>query len=778
MGFISGLIWAIDLSGTGITVLAAAIIICAAIIWYNKIFSRRRLILAKFSGNELNSNDRFKLLVDNIKDYAIFIVDPDGYVVSWNEGAANIKGYIEKEIIGKHISVFYQEEDIKKGIPAENLKIAKEKNRYETESWRVRKDGSRFWANVLFTAIYDNRQRLQGFAKITRDVTEAKKAGEQISYMARLMEDTGDAIISYDPYYIIRSWNKAAEDLYGFSMKEAMGRDITLLLKADISEKERQLIRATLVQHGSWKGEVVQITRDGRRIVAFVSVAETKNERGETDGYVMVCRDISERKKMEEQLRAFNHELEEKVKEKTAEITNIFDRVTDAFIAFDKEGKFTYVNKKAAELNKRKAEDLVGKNIWQEFPEEKNHAFYKNFQKAIATQQNLHFEMYSPTLGIWIENYIYPSTDGLSHFFRDITEQKKSEEKIRLSERKYKLLFESNPMPMWMISSADFSFIDVNNAALQHYGYTKEEFLSMKSTQIRPEADQNKYIEESKKRIPGLSHRGIWRHRKKDGTLISVEIYANDIEYEGKQVRLVLSNDVTNKLRIEEDLKKSYRDVQELASHLQVVREEERAVIAREIHDELGQQLTGLKMDIFWLSKKMADENEQVRQKINTTLALLDNTIKTVRKISTELRPSILDDLGLAAAMEWQSQEFEKRSGIVTSFRSAIDGYDFPSQTSIGLFRICQESLTNIARHAEAKNVSILLQHIDDQITLVIKDDGKGFNINKIGNKKTLGLIGMRERTLMMGGDFEMNSEPGMGTNLTIKVPVSKLAND
>jgi len=224
------------------------------------------------------------------------------------------------------------------------------------------------------------------------------------------------------------------------------------------------------------------------------------------------------------------------------------------------------------------------------------------------------------------------------------------------------------------------------------------------------------------------------------------------------------------------ELTDSYQEIRELASHLQDVREEERASIAREIHDELGQQLTGLKMDLSWIAKrKMVQDDIEAKQKAVIILNLLDTAIKTVRKIATDLRPSILDDLGLIAAIDWQSGEFGRRSGISTEFISTMPEFRYSSRIAIGLFRICQESLTNVARHAEASKICISLQEQDkDNILLKIEDNGKGFEVRQIGDKKTLGLLGMRERTLMMGGEFRIESDPGKGTTLFVTVPLTK----
>lgn len=196
--------------------------------------------------------------------------------------------------------------------------------------------------------------------------------------------------------------------------------------------------------------------------------------------------------------------------------------------------------------------------------------------------------------------------------------------------------------------------------------------------------------------------------------------------------------------------------------------------MAREIHDELGQQLTGLKMDVAWVEEQLAGEDRPLlRQRVTDTLQLLDHTIMTVRKIAAELRPGILDDLGLLAAVEWQAEEFEKRSGIKTRFRAGMPGRRYPSAMSIGLFRICQEALTNVARHSGAKQVEIFLGYEEDQIVLRIKDDGRGLPQPKESTRKTLGVLGMKERALMMGGRLEVSSEAGKGVTLIVSVPMN-----
>jgi signal transduction histidine kinase len=235
-------------------------------------------------------------------------------------------------------------------------------------------------------------------------------------------------------------------------------------------------------------------------------------------------------------------------------------------------------------------------------------------------------------------------------------------------------------------------------------------------------------------------------------------------------------HDETERKRAEDDLKVSHAQLRSLAGRLQSIREQERTEIAREMHDVLGQSLTSFKLDLSWLRKKLlkaADESmsPELEARMSEMMIELENTITTVKTLSTELRPGILDKLGLAAAVEWQCQEFEKRSGINCSCHVPEKEISVSDERSTALFRILQESLANVTRHSQATSVKVELHLGKSDMTLRVSDNGRGITSSEISDSSSLGLLGMRERAELLGGHLTISGKPTSGTTVTAQVP-------
>lgn len=227
--------------------------------------------------------------------------------------------------------------------------------------------------------------------------------------------------------------------------------------------------------------------------------------------------------------------------------------------------------------------------------------------------------------------------------------------------------------------------------------------------------------------------------------------------------------------RAEEQLRQSHEQLRALSTYLQSVREEERTRIAREVHDELGQALTSCKLDLSWIAGRLPPELKPLLDKTRALTAHIDSTIQTIRRISSELRPGVLDHLGLVAAIEWQANEFQNRTGIKCDVRARVREPLPDQDLSTTFFRIFQETLTNVIRHAGATQVTVDLKEANGRITLEVKDNGRGIARTDIFNAKSMGLLGMRERAALLGGLFKIGSIPGSrGTRVSVSIPVSR----
>jgi PAS domain S-box-containing protein len=310
-----------------------------------------------------------------------------------------------------------------------------------------------------------------------------------------------------------------------------------------------------------------------------------------------------------------------------------------------------------------------------------------------------------------------------------------------------------------------------NNRFEEVSGYSREDFAEMTVLDFF-QGNQRELIRQKTEGVFVTGHCDVEAAlTTRSGDNVPFYFSGTRITYRDKPCVLGIGFDISRLKEAENLLRQSEEDLRDLASSLQNVREEERAAIAREIHDELGQQLTAIKLDVSWLDRKITGDMV-IKERITGVLTMLTEMIHSIRRISTQLRPSILDDLGLLEALKWLARDFQQRTGIRIEFDCPEESLKVEPALTIGLFRIFQETLTNIARHAEATDVSARLHTEEDRLVLTIMDNGKGFDPAAAKKKKTLGLLGMKERTLMMKGAYEIDSQPGKGTSLRFSVPL------
>ncbi|GAA4087330.1 PAS domain S-box protein [Mucilaginibacter panaciglaebae] len=385
----------------------------------------------------------FRLLVASISDYAIFMVDPNGYIMSWNQGAQNIHGYTEDEIIGQHLSAFYTSIDNKTNEWSKNLSIALKNNVCNTQGWRVRKDGSVFWASGTFTTIYNDTGHLVGFAKITRDITTQKQKDEQKEErhaelekkleenteqiianeirFRKLIENSHDGIVLLDRNLNINFRSKSAARINGWSDGERAGRELDDTVHPQDVLKVKKLFSQVLASPGK---PIISIYRTKHKKGHYIWIeSQFINWLNDVNIQAIVCnfRDITARIKSEEEVKIKNDQIE-----------NILNSIADGFIALDKNFCYTYANKRIGEIMRRDPKQLIGKYIWTEFPDVIDSDTYRAFNKAVSQKEYVCNEDYYAPLNLWQENHIYPMPDGgLTVFVRDISARKTAEIEIK-----------------------------------------------------------------------------------------------------------------------------------------------------------------------------------------------------------------------------------------------------------------------------------------------------------------------------------------------------------
>ncbi|HEX6427511.1 MAG TPA: PAS domain S-box protein [Niastella sp.] len=481
---------------------------------------------------------------------------------------------------------------------------------------------------------------------------------------------------------------------------------------------------------------------------------------------------------------------EQMVEETKDKFCRIFERITMPIAAYEIEPpkRFIFINPKFTEWFGYTIEDIPDIEHWKQVAY-RDEAYFlekqKEWRNEIKKIQDGEKQESRPfDITIYCKDgstkdleMSFSTDDNLCYItFNDVTERNNITRALLESEQKFRNISEQLPIPICVFSEkGETRFL--NNAFIDTFGYSKEDIPTRKEwlTKAYPDDNlRNQVIanrEWAIKRTLGNTRATYITQYEvtcKDGTKKNIEFFVSV----GNKNVYVVANDITGKVMAEQELKQSHRQLRELASHLENIREEERKHISREIHDELGQQLTLLKLDLLQMSKKLPPDAQEMIEKMKQADQLLVETMRSVRKIATQLRPSLLDNLGLVSALEWQSREFEKNFGIHTIFESLLIEPQFSTKQSNALFRIYQEALTNIARHANATQVDAVLSQEGDKFVLEIRDNGKGFRKEDMTGKKTLGLEGMHERALMIEGDFRIESKPGHGTYIHISVPI------
>ncbi len=309
------------------------------------------------------------------------------------------------------------------------------------------------------------------------------------------------------------------------------------------------------------------------------------------------------------------------------------------------------------------------------------------------------------------------------------------------------------------------------------FGYTADEMVgqSIGILYCDEEHAQEQVTADVRRALEGEDASGEWRRRRRDGSVVWIDSKRVVLRgADGTAIGvLAVARDINERKRVSEELRASHEQLRELARRLRNVREQERAVMARQIHDELGQALSALHLDVAWLRARLTEGDVVLQEKARSMAALIEVSIGRVRTLSTELRPAVLDSLGLLAAIEWETQQFTRRTEIPCTLELPSDLPAVDTERSTDVFRILQEALTNVARHARARHVTVSLELSRGALRLRVQDDGRGITTAEIASPQALGLVGMRERALLWDGAIEWRARDGGGTVVDLRLPLA-----
>jgi len=361
---------------------------------------------------------------------------------------------------------------------------------------------------------------------------------------------------------------------------------------------------------------------------------------------------------------------------------------------------------------------------------------------------------------------------------RDITERVRAESLLARSEARLRGILDSAMDAIITVDEGQHILI-FNSAAEAMFGCPKDEAVGAPLAWFIPErfrADHGNHVRSFGQTGTASRRMGALRivtGLRRNGEEFPIDASISQITEHGSKFYTVILRDVTARVQAEEALRRSKEELQQLGAIAHQAREQENSRIARELHDELAQGLTALQMDVAWCKEKLPAGEDAMAGKLQRMEALLDSTVSATRRIAADLRPLMLDDLGLVPAVEWLVENFTLRTGVACELAVSTSELDLDRLHAAAVFRIIQESLANIAKHARASRAEVAIEEGDDDVTISVRDDGVGFSLGDPRKPNSFGLVGLRERAYLLGGEATIRSAPGQGTNVEVRLPLT-----
>ncbi len=613
---------------------------------------------------------------------------------------------------------------------------------------------------VFGTAYAYRREEAAIYRELLSVKGEHRKDTEKMERLGTIVKFSDDAILGGTLDGIITSWNVGAERIYGYSEYEAVGKSIGFL-SAPGREGEASRI-LTDIRNGKpiRRYETIRKRKDGTIIDVSLTVSPIINAENTAEGFSSVSRDITDLKRAENDLARF------------------FDLVPDLVAIVGSGGYFKKLNPAWQRILGYTLDELYSEPITSLINPADVERTLEEIQRQLDGFPTLNFiNRYRCKDGAYrvLEWQAAPSPDGENRYLagRDITERQEAEKVLRLQSSALQ-----SASSAIVITNRAGEINYVNSAFTRLTGYTGEEVLGRNLRILKSGKQPESFYANMWSTITaGAVWQGQLVNRRKDGTHYMEEQTITPVRAEaggGITHFIAIKTDVTERIEAERKLRESVSQLHELSERIEKVREDERKALSHEVHDELGQILTAVRMSIVKLNDYRNKPGTKFENEMMKAISSVDDAIKSVRDIAGRLRPGVLDLLGLIPAIEWQVDQFRQQYGISCSLRVPKEEKKVDDERATVLFRILQEGLTNIARHARAGNVAVTFSAGEHDYKMVISDDGIGITEEQANSPHSFGLMGIKERLRPLGGNFMIRRRPeGGGTEIRVDLPKS-----
>jgi PAS domain S-box-containing protein len=612
-----------------------------------------------------------------------------------------------------------------------------------------------------------------------QDISERKQAGEELRRQKEILQTIFDhlpVMVGFvdqkgHPQVVNREWERTL----GWSLEEIRSQNIDLLEKNYPDPEYREKVQDFVANSEAEWADFKTTVRDGRVIDTSWAMLRLSDGSG-----IGIGQDITKRKRAEEALR----ESEERFRQLAENIHDLFWIKTPDF------KRVLYLSPVYESMSGRSPDERYRDEDYQQFlgrivPEDRE-KMAEIMRRGAAREFEIEFRIVRPDGSVrWIRDRGFPIRDQSGQVYRvagvanDITERKLAEEALRESEERFRQLAENITEVFWLRTPDLKQLLYISPMYEKICGRTSESLYAAGPEPVVHPEDRSRVMK-TMESLAGQEFEVEYRIVTKDGEVRWLRDRGFPIRNQSGQIYRMggVAEDITERKEAEDRLKATSERLRALSASLQSAREQEATRIAHQIHDDMGGILTGLRWELEAFEKMIhqpadAGHLQAMQEKLATMLGLTDSTINVVRRIASELRPSILDDLGLMEAVEWQTQQFQARTGIQCRCECSLASVPLGDVQSTAVFRIVQEALTNIIRHAQATCVGVSMKVENGMFLLTVTDNGRGITEEEMFSRKSLGLLGMQERAHLIGGHVDIAGLRGTGTTLHIRVPLA-----